>query len=379
MSNSQDDRPAPELPSNPADFVPPDRANEAAAQAAELFVHGTLGALNERAGGATQRRMDRLNTSLRELQPQPGRRRTFTRLRRLSGVAIVLVATLLTTWVFVSASANQARATLMATIQAARGAGDRRYEVRILSEADQPVPVRPEAVFDSNGPNFLLRVHAPQGHTAIAGKDSIGEWAIRRQGGIERGQPRRAWPRWATADGEPIFAESIDKLLEVLTSGFELNILDPEAVDGRMLRRIVGVKREGASRALADRVELWIDAETMLLEKMEMDWTTRPGERGPAGGPPPPGMRPPSPPRGEGKEPRDRPPPGSLPPLGMRPPPPDGDSNLRPPPPGPREGGPPELRRGGIRKLIVSRIDAPEWPANWFSPEAHENGTWGEH
>jgi len=366
------------LKNDAEDFVSPEGAADA--QADELFVHGALCALHERADGASERRLERLNQTIRKPAQVPGRRIALLRLRRLSGVVIVLLATLFTAWIFVSASTNQARATLMASIQAARNAGDRRYQVHILSDGEQNVPAQPEAVFDSSGPNLLLRVHAPQGHTAIAGKDSIGEWAIRRQGGIERNDPRRAWPRWATADGEPILADSIDKLLEVLTTGFELTILDPEVVDGRSFRRIEGLKRDGASRGLADRVELWIDAETMILEKMEMDWIERPGQRGPNVRPPlPPPL---SPPLRDGPRP-EPPPPGGPPPRGLRPPPPlqpDGDPNFRPPPPHPlREGGPnAELRRGGIRKLIVSRTEAPEWPANWFSPEAHEDGTWGE-
>ncbi|MBX3381332.1 MAG: hypothetical protein KF805_14650 [Phycisphaeraceae bacterium] len=362
-----------------ADFVALDAATDAHARADELFVHGALGALHERASGAMDRRLDRLSSAIRQSPKEPGRRAASRRLRRFSGVAIVLAATLMTAWIFVSVSTNQARATLMASIQAARGLGDRRYEVRITSASDQSAPEQPEAVFDSNGPDFLLRVRAPGGHTAIAGKDSIGEWAIRREGGIERAEPRRAWPRWATADGEPIFADSIDKLLEVLTSGFELQILDSETVDGREFRRIVGAKREGASRGLADRVELWIDAETMVLEKMEMEWTHRPGERRPAGSADP---RYPGGPLPLRAPERDGPPnrpalDGPPPPGGHRPPPPDADPTFRPPPPPGFEGGPAAARRGGIRKLTVSRQNAPEWAANWFSPEAHEDGMWG--
>lgn len=357
------------------DFLAPDPDRDLESRADELFVHGALGALHERAGGAADRRMERLTRALHQSKPARGRRLAGMRFRRLSGVLAVVIATLLTVWIFSSAATNQARATLMASIQAAKNAGDRRYEVRILSDGESDLPEQPEAVFDSSGQNFLLRVRAPKGHTAIAGKDSIGEWAIRREGGIERREPRRAWPRWATAEGESIFAESIDQLLEALASGFELKTLEPEVVDGRTYRRIEGTKRAGASRALADRIELWIDAETMIAERMEMDWTEHPGPRGPAARRPP--LR--------GMPPAGMPGPGMPPARGERPPPPDGKPGMRPPPPllppspfaGPGNPGE-EVRRGGIRQLVVTRVEAPEWPANWFSPEAHEDGSWGE-
>ncbi|MBL8875491.1 MAG: hypothetical protein JNM86_06815 [Phycisphaerae bacterium] len=389
------DRHQPDAPPNDApDFVPPEENAAAESRADELFIHGTLGTLHEQGGDAVDRRIARFKDAIAGTARTPGRRAIRARLQRLAGVAVVLLATLLTAWVFVSASTNQARATLMASIQAARNAGDRRYEVRILTQMDQPIPAKPEAVFDSRGSNFLLRARAPMGHTAIAGKDSLGEWAIRRQGGIERDDPRRAWPQWATADDEPIFADSIDRLLEVLTTGFEVSILDPEIVEGREFRRIQGVKRPGSPRPQADRVDLWIDPETMLLEKMEMTWTERPGPRGPAVRPPlsPPGAAAPRGPRPEGPPPMrgpehpDRPPPDGPPPerlhdrpgprgeRPMGPPPAQGEPRLGPPG---REGGLPP-RGPGIRRLIVTRADVPEWPANWFSPEAHEDGSWGE-
>lgn len=365
-------------------FVVPNSDRDAQAQADELFVHGTLGALHERAEDASGRRMDRLADALRRTGVPRGRRLNTARLRRLSGALAVVVAAFFAAWVLSSAATNQARATLMASIQAARNAGDRRYEVHILSSGETEMPRQAEAIFDSSGANFLLRARAPNGRTAIAGKDSVGEWAIRREGGIERRDPRRAWPRWATAEGESIFAESIEQLLEALASGFELKTLEPEIVDGRSYRRIEGVKRAGASRPLADRVELWIDAETMIADKMEMEWTGHPGPRGPAGARPPlppgdgsgpMGGGPEGPPRG--MPPPEMLPPGMPPPRGDRPPPPDDGPEMRPPPPGPgmQESGPP---RGGIRKLIINRVEAPEWPANWFSPEAHEDGAWGE-
>ena len=39
--------------------------------------------------------------------------------------------------------------------------------------------------------------------------------------------------------------------------------------------------------------------------------------------------------------------------------------------PGPHKGGP-------IRKLVIQRIEAPDFAADWFNAERHADGAWGE-
>ncbi|MFO0861436.1 MAG: hypothetical protein U0570_12855 [Phycisphaerales bacterium] len=358
---------------NPEKQIPIDAGATRDQQADELFIDGLLGAMHERSSPEASARLEKFTATL-AAESSPAPRIAGRRLQRFAGVAIVLVATLVSGWVIVSATANQARATLLASIKAAKNAGERRYEVRISSESTGPLPVRPEAIFDSSGSQFLLRLHAPMGRTAIVGRDLNGEWAIRREGGIERREPRRAWPKWAVADDESIFADTVEHLMEVLTTGFELKILDNEVVDGRDMRRIQGTRRPDAPRGQADRVDLWIDPDTMLLEKMEMDWTGRPGMRGPVGEQPKPplgpqGRPPPPPPEGAGRS--DGPPPS--PPVG--PPPGDSPEGVRPPPHPRPPVGPPKM---GIRRLVITSVAPPEWPAGWFTPEAHLDGSWGE-
>ncbi len=382
------------------EFIPPDPAGDPAAQADELFIHGVLGSVHDQASGADARRMSRLEATIREAgrapTPTPTPRRVAgRRLRRLVGVGCVALSVVVGSWLLIAPATSQARATLLASISAAKGAGERRYEIRTTHEKDAALPATPEGIFDGADGLCLLRLHAPDGHTVIAGRDATGEWAIRREGGIERSNPRAAWPKWATADGESIFADSVDQLMEALTSGFDLNSLENERSGDRTLHKIEGVRREGSSPRLADRVRLWIDADTMLLDRMEMEWDRPPRPPGPGVGAPnggnpregqpdrngdhkgPPGMRPP-PPDGMPPPPEGRPP---FDPDRPPPPRPGGPEGREGPPPalgGPSAPGGPLPRGGPIRKLVVTRVEAPTLPADWFTPERHADGSWGE-
>ncbi|MBS0189570.1 MAG: hypothetical protein JSR52_00330 [Planctomycetes bacterium] len=378
------------------EFVGPSEDGSDQSRADELFVHGVLGAIHERADDAAQRRADAaLGAVAKSGRAVPVRGR---RLRRVAAFCAFALALGVGSWLMVTPATSQARATVLASLSAVRGAGDHRYEIRTLKPGESALPEKAEGVFDSADGRFLLRLHAPQGHTVLAGRDANGEWAIRRQGGIERAHAREAWPRWATADGEPVLADSVDTLLETLTNSFDLSTLESERIGDRVVQKIGGVRRESSTRGLADRVAVWIDAETKLLERLEMDWD-RPlppargrdgaGPRDAEGGPPDRPDREGAPAEEFGGGPerggRMRPPPpgGFPPPEGAGPPPPrpahePGMARQGPvmgpamgPPMGPHKGGP-------IRKLVIQRIEAPEFAEDWFNAERHADGAWGE-
>lgn len=420
--------PEPEKGSNADDaFVRVDPAADAAAQADELLMHGMLAALHERAGGASERRVRRVLGELREStagQSTAGQstarggrwagRPAGRRLRRVVGVPLMAMAIVIGSWAVFEWPAQQARAAVMASVSAVNGPGSRRYEVRLMRGLDTKLSEKPEAVFDSHdGGDYLLRARVPVGGVVIAGQDAAGEWAIRREGGIERDDPRRAWPRWSTDRGESLLAEPVGALMKSLARDYRLRDHGWEEREGKRLRRITAMRRGGTPPHLADRVELLIDADSRLLERMEMNWD-RP--RGPeVGAGPRPGMGPRGP-RPDGEEFRgmgrddqgpmgralDRPPPGDgvdggdgrpggrAGPRGELGPPPERGPGMGPamgpamgpgmgPGPNPGPGmGPGVGMAKAIRQLVIQRVEAPVWPANWFTPEAHLAGTWGE-
>lgn len=399
--------------------IGPDPAGTPAQQADELFVHGLIGSLHERASGVQARRIDRLMVALAETAgaptglPERNKRFSGRRLRRLVsvlGLACVGIVGVVATWIVVAPATNEARAAVTATISAAKASGDSRYEIRIMRAMQNELPAEPSAVFDSkSGGLFVLRARGPNGHVAIAGQDAAGEWAIRQDGGIERDDPRRAWPRWATSGDESIFADSVEALLTSLMTNFNLFVLEPQVVDGRTMRRVVGLRRTDPPHGLADRVLLLIDADTKQLQRMEMAWNQPPmGPRGKGPDGPPMGPRPEGgdhplrdgppgelvpddgrpdrgpegrregrpdrgPDFGPGRPERDGPRPGPRgefgPPLGN-----DGPQGPLGPPLGPQQGPQGQPRGQRLVRLVMERTNAPTWPSDWFTPEGHLSG-----
>lgn len=362
--------------------------------AGELFTHGLLAHLADDDVPARERRVRRV---LDEIAAGETTARTYRfpgpAVRRWSAVAAVLA--LAATGIFYARSVEaSAQAVVKASIAALRSSGDRRYEVRVMRDSDTSLPAEPTAVVDtSEGGLMLLRGTFPDGrHEVVVGRDTEGKWAIRRDGVIEREHPEIAWPRWATVGDESLFADSVDRLLEVMTKGYALERRGTEELEGRAGRRFEHLVGEKKVRFLpgANRIELWIDPATKLVERLEMRWDQRdlpprdrpPRDRqGPAPGPddadrparPGPDGPPDGPPLGPPRRPIG-------PPLGPAPhQPPPGERPARPDvPPGPegimRPGGPqmgPGPRPSPPRLLVLERVDAPDFEIGWFSPKRH--------
>jgi hypothetical protein len=391
-------------------FIQPDDQNDAQHKAEELFVHGLLGQLHE----GKDRQKARVEKALQALDTlsgdgsEPGRRRVpqhrrFRRFATLGVLAILIIAGVIIFEVPIGASAY---ATVSASLDAAKGPGQRRYELRLAHWPQDQTPEKPTGTLDSADGTFLLRFGAPDGHEVIVGKDKQGEWGIRLDGGIERERPRTAWPRWAEVGDDAMLGDSVDHLLEGLLSEYDLSKEGrqtlPGAADGsRTFKHVHGDRKPGARKPQPDRVDLWIDPDTNVLERLEMNWPKPPanapgdgpgrrprpdgqgpgpdGDRRPDGPGPdgPEGDRRPDgpdspPPAGEG---RDGPPDdqgdGPHPPR-RRPPPPGMGGPDGPPdgPPGPRQG--PRGPRPRISRLILSRVDAPAFDEGWFSPEKYQ-------
>ena len=389
----------PENASTPAPdptFISPDASADHPSRANELFAHGLLSLAHERSGTTMSDRVARVMSEVALGSPNdpasplraPRHHRRMHRAARIALIAAIAGSALIAIWSLPDTSANSARAAVLQSIAAVSAPGDRRYEIRIQHEFDDQLPASPIAILDSRGGQFLLRTRTPEGGVAIAGHDDIGEWSTRRDGTIDRERPRRGWPRWATNRGDAILADSAAALMQSLTSDYTLSDATSETIDGRTLTRISGTLKEGLPPHLADRVDLWLDTESMIMERLEFNWDDRPPppEGGPAGGPEggpdgperrrgPDGHRPPR----EGPRP-DGPRAGGPGPDGPsmhpdRPPPPGPDRQIDGPP-GRPPGPPPPGRR--IRTLAVSRVPAPTWPEAWFSASTHEGGNWGE-
>ncbi|MCG3123700.1 MAG: hypothetical protein GIKADHBN_02121 [Phycisphaerales bacterium] len=390
---------------NPHDEHNSSDVGAASPGADELFAHGLLSVVHEATDQPREIRVRRVLEAL-----HPGRRGGAAprrRLARLLGAGTVCAAAVAALVFLISPVTPPTYASAFTeSISVLRSPGDRRYTVTAaLGPADQ-LENGPHATIDTRFPNqMLLRLTRPDGHEIIAGHDQAGEWAITPLGTVDRENPRRAWPGWSMQDGESLFADSIDTWLEAAAHSYSFGEVTSRPIPGREaqgdMEYRVGVRKPepgalGTRLRSPDRIEVWINRETKVLERMEMLWKPQPprregewpGREGPRPRPDvPPGngfdMRPhpPFPPKGPPPEAND----DSHVPPGPQGTPPDGgperrdvrDGHVMPGDlgrPGDGRGphgGPDGPRRPPLRRLIIERTDPPAFEDDWFSPQRH--------
>lgn len=385
--------------SNPTpDPIEPASETSAPLAADELFVHGLLSYLSQDTTEARETRITRAINAIKADQPPITVFRIRpAALRRYGALAamLALVATAVYLGLPVESSAH---ALVRSSVAASRAPGDRRYEIREIRGLQTKLPADPTMVVDTRtGGLTLIKGTAPDGHKIVAGRDSTGPWALKMDGSLTRDDTQRAWPRWTTVGEESLFIDSVDRLLEAVEKSYALVRKDPEALEGRgtkFLDHIRAIKKAGQGPG-PSTIDLWIDPDSKLVERLEMRWPSRPGPldlKGPFNPDGPgPRDRPMRPPPGEGFGPLPRPeggprPDGPRPEGGLRPegPRPDGPRE------GPREGGGgprPDGPRDGPREgggggggpqrpspptlVTIDRVDPPKLADNWFTPEAH--------
>ena len=417
--------PQPNTVPSPADAAPNDPGHESArTAAAERWAHGLLEFMHRDTPLEQERRVARVMASVDSAGAI--RARFTARLVRFAAVAAIVVFTAgLFSLLF--RSENTALATIRSAVAASRSAGVSRFAITVTPNSD--AEERSIGTLDTNAGDrsFLLEHKTPQGHTLIAGRDTQGEWTIKRDGAIDREHPRGAWPPWAFLTDSTVVVGSIDDMLAELETRYNLQItrdnstdIAPGAtVDSARLRHI-RADAQGPG-PLPGTIDLWIDPATNLVQLMELRWNT------PAGGPGRPGQGQGPNPRGDGP----RPPAGVITPddpFGLARP--DSDRPVRPDRPGPggpngpgrpgpgRDGpapggpgghnlmdGPPPHRgpggpagpdgarrnppgagadapaqgqgrpAGPPRLIRFQRQTAPQLPDNWFSPEAHRTAS----
>jgi hypothetical protein len=302
------------------------------ASGSEAFVHGLLTFRHHDTRETQEARIRRVLNAITDrvlvsadahapaarTAPLPRGRRLRAPARRNS-IPVALVALFLAGAAALLAQPMQstAQATVQSALDAARSPGDRRYDVRIITQNDAKPPDNPTAIVDTREPNLLLiRTFTPDGKTFVAGRDAAGEWVIAPDGVIDRENARARWPRWAMVDETPVFAESVESLLEMLSRQFVVRRDRPMPLPERSraaandateprptFEHLIGERR--GIRPGPKQVLLWLAPESKQVERIELRFPQnfgpkpegrpegRPGPgRGPGPGPgPAPGPR----------------------------------------------------------------------------------------
>lgn len=255
----------------------PAEGRSASVTADELLVHALLVSLLTDSGTSREERVRSIMMLLAGTGSRtahaPGRRRR--RVRRMSGL-LAMLAVLASCWQVWMRTESGAYALVRAAARAAAAPGDVRYEVRAMRPPSERLEETPFCIVDSRAPGFVLvRATMPSGRRVIVGRDTDGPWAIRLEGGVTREGARVAWPRWSGYGESALLADSIDRVLEGLGTRYRLERAAPETLErspGELFEHVVGERSE-ADAPGASHVELWIDARTSVLARMELRWS----------------------------------------------------------------------------------------------------------
>lgn len=306
----------------------------------DRFVHGLLEFMHKDGETTREARVRSVMTHI-DRDADGGRHRRL--LAALVPLATAAVIAIVAVTMLVVTPQPAAYAMVDAAIVATREAPELRYEIRVADRSGEQE--RALGALDMRADLLRVRIATPHGHDFVMGRDDQGEWSLRRDGTVERGEPRGAAPRWIDLGESTILVGSLDGLLGQLRDGFTIEST-PRGEAGPSL---VATRRDDAQGPGPDRVEIWVNAETFLVERLELQ-----SDRGIPGGPRDAsggrrgrgegGDR--RPPRGEGAPQRD----GHPEVVSGRP---DFDQGRRPPPPG---------------RIIFQRVDPLGLGDEEFSP-----------
>ena len=324
--------------------------------ASERTAHGILAHLHQDSDADQQRRIGDVMAHIdrRAAQPHPWRIRS----RLVKQIALVAATiAIMAISIYIAATPQQtAYALIDDAILATRAGTPLRYEVAVIGPDDQP---RTIGTVDMLGEHLLVTLTTPDGSTLRVGRDESGEWAEREDGTIERYDPTRNLPRWFNMGESTVLIESLDALLDEIRDYELVGETDPISGDELL---IAARPLEHATRPGPDIIAVRINADSGLVELLELEWTapdseSRPGDR---------------PRRKPGAGNRDQPPPPHTDrPRHSKPPRGDRDDRPRRHRPHPLEG-PPRFEDGHDprppRGVIFRRITAPTFPTDWFSP-----------
>lgn len=261
--------------------------------AGELFVHGLLCNLRDDAEASRERRVRLAMSALPRRSVRVGRRtlvlwsepRTFA---PLAAAAMVLLAVGALS-IFMARSEQSAAALVERSLAASGRAGDRSYAVTTVFDEAMPFTLPPARLDVRDREHQVLIAQTPDGRTFLAGRDAEGRWFRRPDGRMERlATPAGPGvPRWLEEAESLFLTDSIDEVLAALPREFTLRTEAaaplPEGV-GPPLQRESGDRAMRRVRAIRDdqqgpgpnRIELWIDPESRIVQRLELHWDDDP-------------------------------------------------------------------------------------------------------
>ncbi|MDI1290212.1 MAG: hypothetical protein PSX37_09740, partial [bacterium] len=240
-----------------------------ASTADELVVHGLIESRARDTEASQSRRVASAIDAIRTPSPLRLADR-FRGMRIFAAAASLLLVLGLMSMLFTS-TAQTADALVNSSIARAVDAGPRRYSLMVAAEQNtEPVEV---GTLDLAPPGrMLLKTKTPENDELVVGRNETGEWAVRRDGAVDRAEPRRSWPGWLHLADDALIA-SPEEVLEVLARDYDLRIEAGDRIGGRPQRMVVGTAKSGGPSRRPSEVQVFLDERTLTVTRMELRWS----------------------------------------------------------------------------------------------------------
>lgn len=238
----------------------------------DRFVHGLLEFLHKDTDETREGRIDAVLDRIGQARETP-RHRLVMRLIPFASAAVLILAVVT---VVILTPQSTAYAMVGQAIKATRLAPQLRYEITITDPALPPERQQMKGAIDMRGELVRVQIEMPNGSDFIMGRDSQGEWSLHPDGSVERLEPRASAPRWINVGDSTILVGGLDVLLDELRDDDYAieQVNDREtSPSGEEVTELVATRRRGAANPGPDRIRVWIDNGTSLVERLELQWT----------------------------------------------------------------------------------------------------------
>lgn len=260
---------------NPGEADPARTANE-------QFIHGLLEFHQKDGPPKQEQRLQKLMRSIdAEIDPQESphlqaqsRNPSWLRIASIAIPALILIS------VFVLSRNPSAVAIINSAIEALPEVGDRRYQVLAQIDADNRQAALVGNLDIRDREHLLLQVTTADGYRLVMGRNADGDWLLQdageaNQNHIEHLGKQTGWPSWLDLGSHAILLDSVDNLLTHLRQDYDLVHGEQPAAENAgsvpVPMQITALRRS-RDPAAAQRIDLWIDQHSHLVERMELHW-----------------------------------------------------------------------------------------------------------
>lgn len=239
----------------------PDHSTESLAN--DRFIHGLLGFIHQDSKAEKERRIQRVLNDLGNTDSRKHHQHKLS-FRRFVPLASAAMIMMIAFTLFVLSPQPNAYAIVNSAIEATQSSTTLRYEIKKFNNEGDPI-----GTLDMRGNLSRVHISTPRGHDFIMGRDDLGEWSIRRDGTIERHEPRGAAPRWLNLGESTILIASLDEFLIQLKDDYAVEIVPDQSND---IIRLNALRKPSIQKPGPDQISVWIDPNSLLVDRLELSW-----------------------------------------------------------------------------------------------------------